>query len=146
MRDAAAGVTAAEYRALARFRYELRRFLSFSEQAARAHGLEPAQHQLLLAVMGMPPDVEPTIGNLAERLLLRHHSVVGLVDRLEERDLARRERQEPDRRQVHIRLTPQGEELLRRLSLDHRAELETSGPALVGALEALLGAPSSHLE
>src|ERR1700692_3474102 len=74
----------AEYRALAEFRYQIRRFLQFSAEAARQYGLEPQQHQPLLAVKGPPDDVRPTIGELAERLQIQHHSAVELVDRLAE--------------------------------------------------------------
>jgi len=129
-------LTAANYQALAEFRYQIRRFLHFSEEAARAAGLEPAQHQLLLAVKGHSG--EPTVGDLAERLQLRHHSVVELIDRLAERGLAVRHRADADRRQVCIRLTRKGEAVLRKLSLEHRAELRSAGRSLVGALQAVL--------
>jgi DNA-binding MarR family transcriptional regulator len=124
---------------LAEFRYQIRRFLRFSEQAARRAGLEPAQHQLLLAVKAH--DGEPTVGDLAERLQLRHHSVVGLIDRLAESGLVRRNRAEGDRRQVRVRLTPKGEAVLRKLSLDHRAELGSAGCALAVSLQAILARP-----
>jgi DNA-binding MarR family transcriptional regulator len=130
-------VSLADYRALAELRYQLRRFLGFSEQAARAAGLEPRQHQLLLAVKGMPEGKEATIGELADRLQVRHHSAVELVDRMEARDLVRRERADADRRQVHVRLTPQGEKLLLRMSLSHRGELRSIAPALVRSLQIL---------
>src|SRR5271169_3462761 len=125
MERATRGLTAADYRDLAEFRYQIRRFLHFSEQAARRAGLEPAQHQLLLAVKGHAG--EPTVGDLAERLQLRHHSVVGLIDRLAESGLVRRNRAGGDRRQVRVRLTPKGDAVLRKLSLDHRAELGAAG-------------------
>jgi len=128
-----------EYHALAEFRHRIRRFLKFSEQAARAAGLAPRQHQLLLAVKGARAGEAPTVGVLAERLGVRHHSAVGLVDRLAARRLVRRRRDGRDRRQVHVELTPPGEELLRRLSLHHRTELRTEGPALVRALRAIIG-------
>lgn len=124
---------------MAEFRYQIRRFLRFSEQAARRAGLEPAQHQLLLAVKAH--DGEPTVGDLAERLQLRHHSVVGLIDRLAESGLVRRNRAEGDRRQVRVRLTPKGEAVLRKLSLDHRAELGSAGCALAVSLQAILARP-----
>ena len=124
---------------MAEFRYQIRRFLRFSEQAARRAGLEPAQHQLLLAVKAH--DGEPTVGDLAERLQLRHHSVVGLIDRLAESGLVRRTRAEGDRRQVRVRLTPKGEAVLRKLSLDHRAELGSAGCALAVSLQAILARP-----
>src|SRR5712671_765170 len=119
----------AEYRALAEFRYQIRRFLQFSAEAARAHGLEPQQHQLLLAIKGLPESARPTIGELAERLQIQHHSAVEL-NRLSERGAIRREPDGDDRRAVLIRLTGSGEALLRRLSLAHHSELETAGPVL----------------
>ena len=117
---------------MAEFRYQIRLFLRFSEQAAREAGLEPTQHQLLLAVRAH--DGAPTVGELAERLQLRHHSVVGLVDRLAEAGLVRRDRAAGDRRQVRVRLTRAGSVVLRKLSVAHRMELDTRGKALAEAL------------
>lgn len=135
----------AEYRALAEFRYQIRSFLNLSEQAARAAGLEPQHHQLLLAVKGAPRAHETTISYLAERLHLQHHSLVELLDRLEARRLVRRVRSRADRRVVLVRITPRGERLLRQLSLHHRNLLRSAGPALVGALQtAITGAESSR--
>ena len=128
----------AEYQTLAEFRYQLRRFLRFSEQTARAAGLEPQQQQLLLAVKGLPQGRKTTVGTLAERLQLAHHSTVELIDRLVERGFIQRCRDEGDQRRVLVRLTSQGEEALRNLSLAHRAELRSAGPALVQALTLLL--------
>ena len=133
------GVTAAEYRALAEFRHRLRRFLRFSEHAARGAGLEPRQHQLLLAVRGMPAPGAATIGALAERLQLRHHSTVELVDRMEAAGLVRRSRPDDDRRRVVVALTRRGEALLARLSRAHQTELRTVAPRLLVALHALVG-------
>jgi DNA-binding MarR family transcriptional regulator len=127
-----------EYQTLAEFRYQLRRFLRFSEQAARAAGLEPQQHQLLLAVKGLPEGSKATISVLAERLQIAHHSTVELIDRLAQRGYIQRCRDEADQRRVLVSLTPQGEEVLRNLSLAHRAELRSIGPALVQALTLLL--------
>jgi DNA-binding MarR family transcriptional regulator len=121
---------------LAEARYQIRRFLHFSEQAARAAGLEPHQHQLLLAVRG---NDHPSIGVLAERLQIQHHSAVELVDRLVERRLVSRSRAPSDRRQVIVQLTPRGEAELEKLATCHLAELRDNGPALVGALEAVIG-------
>ena len=132
------GVTLAEYRALAEFRHALRRFLAFSAEAARRAGVEPQQHQLLLALRGLTDGVPATIGALAERLGVRHHSAVELVDRMEARGLVRRTRGGGDRRQVLVRLAPHGRVLLRRLTLAHRAELGSIGPALVRSLGRLL--------
>ena len=131
-------ISITEYQALAEFRYELRRFLRFSEQAARAAGFEPQQHQLLLAIKGLPEGKQATISALAERLQIAHHSTVELIDRLVERGFIQRCRGESDQRWVLVRLTPQGEEALRNLSLAHRAELRSAGPALVQTLTLLL--------
>jgi DNA-binding MarR family transcriptional regulator len=127
-----------EYRALADFRFQIRRFTHFSEQAARAAGLEPQQHQLLLALKGFPEGKCATIGDLAVRLQLQHHSAVELVGRSVHEGLVERNRGEADRRQVFVSLTPHGETLLRELSLHHRQELRSAGPALVRALDALI--------
>ena len=124
----------ADYRALGSFRYEIRRFLHFSEEAARAEGLEPQQHQILLAIQGFDESGGPTIGQLAEHLFLRHHSAVGLIDRLEERGMVTRLRGEEDRRQVRVRMTEAGERTLHRLAHLHREELRRSGPQLVESL------------
>jgi DNA-binding MarR family transcriptional regulator len=129
-----ADLSPAEYRALAEFRYQIRRFLQFSAEAAREHRLEPQQHQLLLALKGLPEDTRPTIGEMAERLQIQHHSTVELVDRLAERGAVRREHAGADRREVLLRLTRHGAALLRRLSLAHHNELEKTGPILVKAL------------
>jgi DNA-binding MarR family transcriptional regulator len=137
-------LAAEDYQALAEFRYQIRRFLHFSEQAARATGLEPQQHQLLLAVKGQPVDEEASVGALAERLQLQPHSALELVERLVERGLVERRRDPLDRRRVLVRLTPQGEAALHHLTLHHWQELRTAGPALVAALEALLRRTSSE--
>lgn len=128
----------ADYRALSEFRYRIRSFLHFSERAARAGGVEPAQHQLLLAVRGLPHGGRATIGAVAERLKVRHHSAVELVDRLEVRGLVERRRDPEDRRQVLVRLTPAGEAILRQLSLHHLRELRSEAPALVRLLAGML--------
>jgi len=128
----------ADYQALAGFRYQIRRFLHFSEEAARVEGLEPQQHQLMLAVCGLNTTLGPTVGELAAHLLIRHHSAVGLIDRLAERGLVERVQGAEDRRQVRIRLTAEGERKLKRLAGVHRAELRQSGPALVSVLQGLL--------
>jgi DNA-binding MarR family transcriptional regulator len=130
-------LTAEDYQALAEFRYHIRRFMGFSEQRSRAAGVEPQQHQLLLAIKGFPEGGPVTVSELAERLSLRHHSVVELVDRAEERGFVRRRRAEDDRRQVYIDLLEAGEDILRELSLHNRAELRHAGPALVRALTSL---------
>ena len=132
----------ADYCALAQFRYLIRRFLHFSEEAARAEGLEPQQHQMLLAIQAKSDSENgghfPSVGQLAEALFIRHHSAVGLADRLEERGLAKRVRGDVNRREVQVRLTPEGAQKLKRLSNAHHAELRNSGPLLVESLAALL--------
>jgi len=122
------------YRALAEFRYQLRRFQRFSEEAARAAGLEPQQHQLLLAIKGSEAE-SLTIGEIAERLQIQHHSAVELVARARGRDLVTRERGKEDRRQVFIRLTTAGEEALRELSSTHHRELLSAAPELIRILQ-----------
>ena len=124
----------ADYQSLAELRYQVRRFLHFSEQAARKAGLEPRQHQLMLALKGLPEGVRPRIGELAERLQIRHHSTVELVNRLSSGGYVRRQPGSEDRREVLLALTPKGEKVLRKLSLHHRAELRMQGPALIAAL------------
>jgi DNA-binding MarR family transcriptional regulator len=128
-----------DYQALAELRYQLRRFLRFSEQAARSAGLEPQQHQLLLVIRGLPAEKQPSIVELAERLQLQHHSTVELIDRTVERGLLERCRDTDDRRRVLIRLTRQGKEVLEQLTVLHRTELRSTGPDLVQALQALIG-------
>jgi DNA-binding MarR family transcriptional regulator len=127
-------LTTADYQALAELRHQIRRFLHFSEQAARRAGLEPRQHQLMLSLKGLPSGVRPSIGELAQRLLIEHHSAVELVNRLAKGGYVQRERDGEDRRAVLISLTRKGEKILRDLSLDHRAELRVQGPALTAAL------------
>jgi DNA-binding MarR family transcriptional regulator len=127
-----------EYQALAEFRYQLRNFLAFSEQAARTVGLEPQQHQLLLMLKGLPTHDKVTIGNLAERLKIRHHSMVELVDRVAEENLVQRRRDKQDQRRVLVTLTSHGNDVLRKLSMLHHMELCLTGPALVGALRAII--------
>jgi DNA-binding MarR family transcriptional regulator len=128
-------VTLADYESLAELRHQIRRFLHFSEQAAREAGLEPRQHQLMLALKGLPEGTRPTIGELAERLQIQHHSAVELVNRLAAGGYVRRHRGGEDRREVLLSLAPKGEKILRELSLHHKAELRTRGPALVAALK-----------
>src|SRR6267142_2841155 len=101
-------LTADDYEALAEFRYQIRRFLHFSEKAARFAGLNPQQHQLLLTLKGLPKGVEPNIGEIAERLHIRHHSAVELTDRLTERQLVDKRPSPVDRRRVLLEITAQG--------------------------------------
>jgi DNA-binding MarR family transcriptional regulator len=125
---------AIDYAALADFRYEIRRFVNFSEAAARAAGIEPQQHQALLAIKGRPSGLDTTVGVLAERMQIRHHSAVELSGRLERSGWIRRSRRGADRRQVQLRLTPRAERLLAKLSLTHRNELRSAEPRLIRAL------------
>jgi DNA-binding MarR family transcriptional regulator len=127
----------AQYETLAAFRYALRRFIHFSEQAAETVGLTPQQHQAMLAIKGFPGRDCVTIGELAERLQLRHHSAVGLVDRMVADKLVERELSREDRRKVLIRLTAAGEGKLEKLSAMHRQQLAQVGPELSGLLERL---------
>ena len=127
-------LTLADYESLAELRYQIRRFLHFSEQASRMAGLAPHQHQLMLALKGLPAKIRPRIGELAERLQIRHHSTVELVNRLSAGGYVRRHHEGKDRREVWLSLTPKGEKVLRELSLHHRAELRLHGPALIAAL------------
>jgi DNA-binding MarR family transcriptional regulator len=128
-----------DYEALAEFRYQIRSFLNLSEQAARRAGLEPQQHQLILALKGLPKGAPATVGRLAARLELRHHSAVELIDRLAAHGLVRRHRSENDRRAVRVAITPRGERVLRRLSLHHQSLLRTAGPRLIRALRQVMG-------
>jgi DNA-binding MarR family transcriptional regulator len=130
-------LTPADYERLAEFRYVLRHFLIFSENAALAAGLSAQQHQALLAIKGASIDTPVTAGLLAERLGIRHHSAVGLLDRLAEKSLVQRQRNSADRRQVFIRLTPKAERLLARLSAAHQRELQRVAPLLRGLLTQL---------
>lgn len=133
-----------DYRALADFRYEVRRFQNLSEQAARAAGIEPQQYQALLAIKGLPAEASATVGLLAERLQIQHHSAVELVDRLETHGLLRRIRSQKDRRQVLLRLTARAEEILRRVALPHRAELRSSGLTMLRALQTVMAHASAR--
>jgi DNA-binding MarR family transcriptional regulator len=116
-------MTQRQYRALADFRYELRRFLRYSEEVTRSHGITPLQYQLLLQVKGYPGREHATIGELAERLQAKHHGAVALVSRCEEAGLVARCVNTEDRRSVSVELTAKGERLLERLAGLHRNEL-----------------------
>ncbi|MGD0949136.1 MAG: MarR family transcriptional regulator [Candidatus Binatia bacterium] len=115
--------TQSELRNLARFRYAIRRFLRFSEEAAREAGLTPQHHQLLLGIAGFTGNGWATISELADFLQVRHHSVVGLIDRAEALGLVRREVNPEDRREVQVSLSPEGARKLRALATLHRKEL-----------------------
>jgi DNA-binding MarR family transcriptional regulator len=128
----------ATYRSLSEFRHQVRCFLRYSEDAARAHDIEPQQHQLLLAIKGLPRGKNPTIGELAHRLQIKHHSAVDLIDRLERGGRIVRQRGTEDRREVLVRLTPEGERILRDLSFEHQMELTKIGPKLMRAVGAAI--------
>jgi DNA-binding MarR family transcriptional regulator len=123
-------LTKSEYEMLAAFRYSLRQFLSFSEKAAEGVGLTQQQYQALLAVRAHPGPGLLTISDLAAQLLIKHHSAVGMANRLEEQGMVRREPLADDGRKVGIRLTPTGERVFDRLASSHRAELKRIGPDL----------------
>jgi DNA-binding MarR family transcriptional regulator len=131
-------LTAKEYRALAELRYQIRLFLAYREWTARKAGLEPQQYQMLLAIKGPPPGAEVTVGMLAERMLVRHHSAVEMVDRLAARGFVTRSRHKADQRKILVRLTPKGESVLRALAVSSREELQVSGAVLVDVLRRLL--------
>jgi DNA-binding MarR family transcriptional regulator len=130
-------ITQTHYETLAALRYALRRFLHFSQEAARGAGIPPQQHQALLAIKGFPGRDYVSVAELAERLGLRHHSVVGLVDRLTRRQLVRRRPSRVDGRRVEIRLTARGEALIRRLSSAHLQELRQIRPELRRLLDSM---------
>ena len=137
-------LTVADYQSLAELRYQIRRFLHFSEQVARSTGLEPRQHQLLLAVKGLPNGVRPRIVELAERLQIQHHSAVELANRLAAGGYVRRQRGGEDRREVFLSLTPKGEKVLQEMALHHWEELRSAGPALIAALSRVVRRISSN--
>jgi DNA-binding MarR family transcriptional regulator len=128
-----------EYRRLLDFRSGLRRFLRWSEEAAAALGITPAQHQLLLAVRGHGDPSGPTVGELAEHLLLRHHSTVELVDRAAAAGLVERAPDEGDARVVRVRLTEAGRSGLAELSASHLQELDRLVPRMAQLWEGLKG-------
>ena len=132
-----------DYASLAQFRFQIRTFLKKSELAALAVGLEPQQHQMLLSVKGLRADEVPTIGCIADRLLLKHHSAVELIDRCERAGLVVREQDAGDHRRVLVRLTEAGEGLLLKLSQVHEEELTLLAPHLIEALEAILSSRSA---
>ena len=124
-----------DYEALAEFRYALRKFLGFSEEAAGKHGVTPQQYQALLAIEGFPGRNWVTIGELAEQMRIAHHSAVGLVDRMESMRLVKRVAGEGDRRRVHVLLTAKGRKLLEKLYRVHRDELRSCGSQLTTLLQ-----------
>lgn len=125
-----ASVTKANYEALAEFRYALRRFLAFSEEAASGAGLTPQQHQALLSIKGAPGSDWLSISQISDRLLIRHHTAVELVDRLVGQGLVVRKADPSDGRRIQVHLTKSGEETLRALSVNHLDELKSIRPTL----------------
>jgi DNA-binding MarR family transcriptional regulator len=131
-------LTLSDYQALAEFRYQIRRFLHFSERAVNDAGMERGQYQMMLAIKGMPAGVRPLIRALADQMQIRHHSAVEMINRLEAGGFVRRTRAEKDRREVLLVLTPKGEKVLSELALHHREELRSAGPELVAALRRVM--------
>ena len=131
-------ITSAEYRALAELRYRIRHFLREGDTTAISEGLEPQQYQMLLAIRGLEEGELATVGTLAERLAIKHHSAVELIDRLEKRGFVKRLREKEDRRQVRVLLLSRGEKALAEVVKERISELRASGSALVGAIETLL--------
>jgi DNA-binding MarR family transcriptional regulator len=131
-------ITTDEYRALAELRYRIRHFLHEGDAVAQASGLEPQQYLLLLTIRGLPRGDEATIRTLAERLALKHHSVVELIDRLEMHGYVRRSRGRDDRRRVLVSLLPRGERLLEQVARHRIGELRSTGHEFVRAIDRLL--------
>ena len=131
-------VSTAEYQALAELRYRIRKFLREGDTVASETGLEPQQYLLLLMIRGIPNGQEATVSNLAERLVLKHHSVVELIDRMETRGYVRRSRSRADRRTVLVSLQARGVKLLEQVAQHRVGELRASGAALAKAIAALL--------
>ena len=134
-------ITSDEYRALAELRYRIRHFVREGDVVAQAAGLEPQQYLLLLAIRGLPAGHEATIQTLADRLALKHHSAVELIDRLEMRGYVRRARGRNDRRHVLVSLLPRGERILEQVARHRIGELRSTGHALVQAIDQLLEKP-----
>ena len=132
------------YRALAEFRYQIRYFLTDSDEAARSAGLEPEQYQLLLAIKGMPVGQEPAIQALAHRLRVHHNTAVERIDRLARMGLLQRKRGHSDARVVLVELTARGERLLGSLAGKRMTELCQAGPKLIAALARVISA-TRHL-
>jgi DNA-binding MarR family transcriptional regulator len=138
-----ADLTQRDYERLHEFRYSIRRFLHFSEEAARTAGLDPQQHQLLLTVQACGPVEGVIISRIAERLQIRHHTAVELVDRAAERGLVTRHRSQTDQRLVTVTVTDTGKRLLQELSTEHLLELRSAGPELARLLLEIVNEPGS---
>ncbi len=141
-----APLTKTDYELLAEFRYRLRRFLGFSEQEARKHGISPQQYQALLAIEGYPGRNRVTIGELAEQMCVTHHSMVGMVNRMEAQGLVQRETGVEDKRQVWITLKPKGLQILEQLYRVHRTALHYSGPQMAKLLRDVSQEPAAIQE
>lgn len=124
---------------LAEFRYQLRRFLNFSEVASEAAGISAQQYQLLQVIAAMPTGQECSISYVAGRMVVRHHSAVELVDRAEKAGLVKRVADESDHRRSLVEITPKGMEVVSQLVAKHLIEVETTGPELLWALQKLVG-------
>jgi len=131
-------LTLADYQALAEFRFQIRRFLHFSDRAVEKAGLERGQYQLMLSIKGMPDDLRPRIRDVANRMQIQHHSAVELINRLEAGGYVHRERATNDRREVLLQLTAKGEKVLAELALHHHEELQEAAPELVAALRRVM--------
>jgi DNA-binding MarR family transcriptional regulator len=131
-------LTLADYQALAEFRYQIRKFLHFSDEAIQGSGLERGQYQMMLAIKGLPEGVRPRIRDVANRMRIQHHSAVELINRLEAGGYVRRERGQDDRREVMLGLTPKGEKVLEELASHHHEELQSAAPDLVAALRRVM--------
>jgi DNA-binding MarR family transcriptional regulator len=135
-------LTLVDYQALAEFRYQIRKFLHFSDQAVEAAGMERGQYQLMLSIKGMPDGSRPRIRDVANRMQIQHHSAVELINRLEAGGYVRRERGLDDRREVLLALTPKGEKVLAELALHHHEQLQEAAPRLVEALRQVMAGKS----
>jgi DNA-binding MarR family transcriptional regulator len=130
-------LTLSDYQALAEFRYQIRKYLHFSEQTIHAGGLERQQYLFMLAIKGVPDGSRPRIRDIADRMLIQHHSAVELVNRLEVGGYVRRQRAQEDKREVLLELTSKGERVLHELVHRHYKELRTAGQTLVAALQSV---------
>lgn len=133
-----------DFEHLLELRTGLRRFLRWSEQHAKAAGLTPAKHQLLLAVRGHPDPAGPTIGEIANYLVLRHHSAVGLIDRAAKEGLVKRNPDPDSKSVVRVTLTPKGEAKLDALAEAHLQELAHLAPTMRTLWEVLEQGDGSH--
>jgi DNA-binding MarR family transcriptional regulator len=138
VRKMANAISDTEYRALGELRYRIRHFIQEGDAAARRSNLEPQQYLMLLAIRGLPLGAVATIRTLSERMALKHHSAVELIDRLESHGLVRRRRSQGDQREVCVSLLPKGSKLLDRVASERISELRASGVALANAITALV--------